>query len=162
MILTRSAFTSFIAGAVFAHGAALAAESSGDYAQDLGRVYGAYQRLLAMKEACDSAVPATRAANGKAFAAWQAQYRPLVQELQRRVTAMIRLASKDEQDYTRNVGKYEGAILEERLEYKELLIGLGAEELGQQCRRWPTYLKSSEADFGKTYAAELTTIRKRK
>src|SRR5688572_8095570 len=82
-----------------------AAEPADDYAADLSRVYWGYYQVLAQKEACDASVPATRAANDKALAAWQEQNRPLVQELQRRVTAMIRAASRDEKDYARNLGK---------------------------------------------------------
>lgn len=151
-----------VATAMPACARAVAAESSGDYAIDLGRVYGAYQRLLAMKEACDTVVPNTRPANGKAFAAWQTQHRALVQDLERRVTAMIRLASKDEQEYVRNVGKYQGAILLERQEYRDTLISLGPGELREQCQRMPDRLNGPEADLSKVYASELATIHKRK
>lgn len=160
--MSRFSLISLAAATALGCSVAAAQESSGDYATDLGRVYGAYQRMLAMKEACDTAAPATRAANDRAFAAWQAQHQPLVQELQRRVTAMIRLASKDERDYTRNLGKYEGTILQERQEYKEILFGLGSEELRGQCERMPEQLKGPQADLSKVYANELQTIRKRK
>lgn len=141
---------------------AAASEATGDYATDLGRVYGGYQRMLAMREACDTAAPSARGANEKAFTAWQARHRALIQDLQRRVTAMIRLASKDQQEYTRNLGKYEGEILQERQDYKEILLALGPDELREQCERVPEMLKGPGADLGKVYAAELETIRKRK
>lgn len=150
------------ASLVLAPLAGAASESSGDYATDLATVYGGYQRMVAMKEACDKVVPATRAVNDKAFAAWTAQHRALVQELQRRVTAMIRLASTDEKDYARNLGKYEGAILQERQDYRETLLGLGADELREQCQRMPESLKGENADLAKVYATELAVIRKRK
>jgi hypothetical protein len=141
---------------------AAVAEATGVYASDLATVYGGYQRLLAMKEACDKAVPGSTVANEKAFVSWRAQHRALVQELQNRVTAMIRLASKDEKDYARNLGKYEGAILQERTEYRDALLGLGAAELRDQCQRMAETLKSPSADLAQVYAAELETVRKRK
>jgi AcrR family transcriptional regulator len=141
---------------------AAAAESADDYATDLSRVYWGYYQVLEQKEACDASVPATRAANDKALAAWQAQHRPLVQELQRRVTAMIRAASRDEKDYARNLGKYEGAILHERREYRESLLKLSAEELRSQCQGMAEVLKGPDADLGRIYAAELEAIRRRK
>lgn len=144
------------------HGAAMAAEASGDYAQDLASAYWGYQRMLAMKEACDSAVPASRPANDKAFAAWQTRHRAVIQELRQHVTAMIRRASQDEKEYARNLGKYEGAILTERQEYKQSLLGMGADELREQCQRMPETLKGPDADFEKVYAPELEVIRKRK
>lgn len=150
------------AALALAIGTAAASEATGDYATDLGRVYGGYQRMLAMKEACDTAVPSVRGANEKAFTAWQARHRALIQDLQRRVTAMIRLASKDQQEYTRNLGKYEGEILQERQDYKDILLALGPNELREQCERMPEMLKGPGADLGKVYAAELETLRKRK
>ena len=140
----------------------VAAQPADSYATDLGRVYGGYKRLLAMKEACDTAVPATRAANDKAFAIWQTRHGPLIQDLQRRVRAMVLAASTDKDDYVRNVGKYEGAILLERREYRDTLLGLGADELRNQCQRVPEMLKGPSADLAQVYAAELATLRKRK
>ncbi|MGH8702131.1 MAG: hypothetical protein ACREVR_13310 [Burkholderiales bacterium] len=151
-----------VAAALALAATAAAAQVPDSYAADLGRLYGGYQRMLAMKEACDAAVPAARAANDKAFATWQAQHRSLIQDLQRRVKAMILAASTDKDDYVRNVGKYEGEILLDRKEYRDTLLGLGTEELRDQCQRMPEALKGSGADLAQVYAAELATIRKRK
>ena len=142
--------------------AAAAAEPADDYASDLSRVYWGYYQVLAQKEACDASAPATRAANDRAMAAWQAQHRALVEELQRRVTAMIRAASRDEKDYARNLGKYEGAILQERREYRESLLKLGVDELRAQCQGMADVLRGPDADLSRTYAAELEAIRRRK
>ena len=150
-----------LAAAIALVHAGAVAEATGVYAKDLAAVYGGYQRMLAMKETCDAAVPSSRAAVDKAFAAWLTQHRALIQDLQRRVTAMIRLASQDEKEYARNLGKYEGAILQERQEYREMLVGLGTDELREQCRRMPEALKGEGADLSKVYASELEVIRKR-
>jgi hypothetical protein len=141
---------------------AATAQTPDTYATDLGRVYGGYQRMLALKEACDTALPAARAANGKAFALWQVQHQSLIEDLERRVKAMVLAASSDKDDYVRNIGKYEGAILLERKDYRDTLLGLGKEELRDQCQRMPESLNSPAADFAQIYAAELATIRKRK
>jgi hypothetical protein len=161
-MIRRSFLNIAAVAAALTCGTAAAAESTGNYAADLATVYGGHQRLLAMKEACDTAVPAARPVIDKAFSAWQLQHRALIQELQDRVTAMIRLASKDEKEYARNLGKYEGAILQERLEYRETLLGLGADELRKQCRGMPEMLRGPDADLARVYATELETIRKRK
>jgi hypothetical protein len=152
----------FLAGLAVAPRAVFAAEAeaTSDYSTDLGRVYGGYHRIVAEKEACDAAVPASRAANGAAFAAWQKSHQSLVQELRQRVTAMIRLASTDERDYARNLGKYEGAILQEREDYRSQLLKLPAEELRGQCQRMAAVLKGPESDLAKVYANELAAIRK--
>ena len=143
-------------------GTAAAADAPGNYATDLARVYGGYQRILALKEACDTAVPAARAANNKAFAAWEAQHRTLLQDLRQRVDAMIRGASKDKEEYARNLGKYEGEILLQRKEYRDMLLALGADELRAQCQRVPETLQGADANLARVYAAELETIRRRK
>jgi hypothetical protein len=158
----KQLLSSVVAAMALAGGSAIAAESSGNYAADLARVYGGYQRILALKEACDTAVPATRAANNKAFSAWEAQHRTLLQDLRQRVDAMIRGASKDREDYVRNLGKYEGEILLQRKEYRDMLLALGADELRGQCQRVPETLKGPEANLAAVYASELQTIRKRK
>ena len=143
-------------------GAAAAAQAPDTYADSLGRVYGGYQRMLALKEACDTVYPAARAAHAKAFAIWQAQHQSLIEDLERRVKAMILAASSDKDEYVRNISKYEGAILLERKEYRDTLLGLGREDLRDQCERMPESLKSPAADFTLVYAADLATIRKRK
>ena len=75
---------------------------------------------------------------------------------------MVLAASTDKDDYVRNIGKYEGAILLERKEYRDTLLGLGADELRDQCLRMPEMLKSPSSDLAQVYAAELATLRKRK
>lgn len=139
-----------------------AAEPADDYASDLSRVYWGYHQVLAQKEVCDASAPATRAANDKAIAAWEARHRALVQDLQRRVTAMIRAASRDEKDYARNLGKYEGAILQERREYRDSLQKLATDELRAQCERMPEVLGGPEADLARIFAPELESIRQRR
>lgn len=139
-----------------------AAQSSGNYSEDLARVYGAHQRILALKEACDEAVPSQRDGHDKAYAGWKKRHQPLLQDLDRRLTLMIRQASKDQQEYSRNLGKYEGAILQQRQDYKKDLLSLDTAELGQQCGQLPAYLQGAEADFSKKYAEELQTIGKRR
>ena len=150
-----------IGGMVFATPVA-AQHASGDYATDLGVVYAGYQRIIALKEACEEAVPGTRAANERAFAAWEKRHQALLAELKRRVTAMIRSVSGDEQEYSRNLGKYEGAILLSREEQKISFLAAGSDTLRAQCERAPELLKGPEGDLAAVFAGELETIRKRK
>jgi Ser/Thr protein kinase RdoA (MazF antagonist) len=142
--------------------AAAAGEATGDYATDLATVYSGYQRLLAMREACDAALPESRAANAQAFSVWRSKHGALIDELRRRVNTMIRLASRDEKDYAHNLGKYEGAIVQERQEYRQRLLAVEASALRERCQRLPELLKGPDADLGKVYAAELETIHRRK
>jgi hypothetical protein len=136
-----------------------AADTPAGYGASLANVYGGYIRIAALKEACDVAVPATRATSAKAYAGWEAQHRALLQDLQQRVHAMIRGNSRDKDEYVRNIGKYEGEILLQRKEYRDDLLTLGKSDLRQQCEHLPEMLKSPGADLARTYAADLKVIR---
>lgn len=141
---------------------AMGAESSGDYGANLREIYFAHQRLLALREACDQALPAQAKAGEKAYAAWQARHKALLNELDARLTLMIRGASKDEKEYMRNVGKYEGSILEYRTENREQILAQPRDGIEQVCADFRNYLTGSGSDFHKDYADELRELRKRK
>lgn len=138
------------------------AQATGDYAEDLARIYGAYQRLVATRDACDEKFPALRSANGRAFGEWKQRHQAMVQDLERRVLMMIRQASANQQEYSRNIGKYEGEILQQRLDYKETLFELDKADLEQQCKKFSVFLKGADADFRKRYAGELEALARRK
>jgi len=139
-----------------------AAQESGTYASNLSRVYEAAQFIHAAKEACDSAEPDTRKANAAAYGAWRKQHQSLLDELERRFLALVRRASTDQKDYSKNVGKYAGEVLEHLEIIKKAFLSQPGEKISQQCRDLPDYLKGQDADLPKRYAAELKAIRKRK
>lgn len=139
----------------------IAAAQDDDYGTSLSRIYFAHQRLLAVRDACDRAVPAQAKAAAKAYAAWQARHQALLGELDARLTRMIRGISKDEQEYARNVGKYEGAILEYRNEQREQILAQPRDGMEQGCAEFRDYLTGSGSDFNVEYAEELRALRKR-
>lgn len=141
---------------------AAAAENAADYGGSLSRVYLAHQRLLAVRDACDQAFPAQAKANEKAYAAWRARHRALLAELDARVTMMIRGSSKDDKDYMRNIGKYEGTILEYRNGERDDLLAQPRDGMEQGCADYRNYLTGSGSDFHREYAEELRELRKRK
>lgn len=124
-------------------------------------VYGAYQSVLARKDACNSAFPQARAATDKAFIAWQTRHRKLLEELEQRVNMMIRGASRDDKDYAKNIGKYEGAILRQRDEVKQTLLQQPRPDLESECKALPEFLQSADSDLEKEFAEQLSIMRKR-
>lgn len=132
-----------------------------DYTSNLREVYGAYQGVLARREACATAHPQYRAAADKAYTTWRARQRKLVEELDQRLGMMIRGASTDEKDYARNIGKYEGAILRSREESKKALLQQPPAELEAMCSAFPGFLQGADSDLEKAYAEELAIVRKR-
>ena len=86
----------------------------------------------------------------------------LIDELDQRLAMMIRGASKDQQTVNaRNVGKYEGAILQQREEVKRELLQQLPSDLEAMCKALPAFLRSTESDLEKLYPEELAIIRKR-
>jgi hypothetical protein len=150
-----------VSGAMFSCSVPVFSLEGFDYPSNLREVYGAYQGVLARREACAVAYPQSRAASEKAYAAWQARHKKLIDELDARVAMMIRGASKDDKDYARNVGKYEGAILRQREDVKKELLQQLPSDLELMCKALPDFLRSAESDLEKAYAEELTIVRKR-
>jgi hypothetical protein len=148
---------------LFAVGPALAGtpEARTEYRISLTDVYGAYQSILARKDACSSAFPQTRAPIDKAYGAWQTRHRKLLAELDQRINMMIRSASRDEKDYSKNVGKYEGSILRQRDEVKQTLLEQPRSELELECKGLPEFLQAADSDLEKEFADQLAVLRKR-
>jgi len=144
-------------------GAAVPAKAAeaGDYGAVLGQVYSAYLRVWALREACDQVFPQRIELNRKAFADWKTRYTPLLDELDRRLTGLVRGSSRDQAEFTRNIGRFEGALLEERSSYRGQFVSAPRPDLEKLCGDYPAYLASADADFNVEYAEELREIRKR-
>ena len=139
--------------------AALAAVSAADYRASLLEIYGKYQGVLALREACNAAFPQAQAPNEKAFAAWQKRHRRLHDELDQRFAMMVRAYSKDEKDYSRNYGKYQGAVLRQREEAKQNLLMETRGDLDERCKALPQFLQSRESDLESEFANEWVVLR---
>ena len=137
----------------------VAAVSAADYRTSLREIYGKYQGVLALHDACNSAFPQTKARNDKAFAGWQGRYRRLHEELDERFAIMVRAYSKDDSDYSRNYGKYQGAVLRQREEAKQAYLLETRRELEAQCKWLPEFLHSKESDLGAQFPADWVVLR---
>lgn len=158
-LVLRALFVAVLTTAVSAP--AEAQEPRTEYRLSLTDVYGAYQSILARRDACNTAFAAARPVTEKAYATWHARHRRLVDELDQRFNMMIRSASKDEKDYSRNVGKYEGALLRQREEAKQTLLQQPRAELELECKSLPEFLQSADSDLEKSFADQLEILRKR-
>lgn len=143
-----------------------AADNSGNpdsrYGASLSRIYLAHQKVLAVRDACAQAFPAQEKAGEKAYATWQSRHRALLNEIDTRVVMMIRGSSRDEKDYMRNIGKYEGSILEYRNGERDDLLAQPRDGMEQGCADFRNYLIGSGSDFNREYADELRVLRQRK
>ena len=144
---------------IAAQSPALAAASAADYRASLMEIYGRYQGVLALREACHSAFPQSRAVNEKAFAAWQKRDRQVHAELDQRFAMMVRAHSRDEKDYARNYGKYQGAILKQREEAKQTFLLETRGELEARCKALPEFLQGSASDLESEFADDWAVLR---
>ncbi|HZN26453.1 MAG TPA: hypothetical protein VFB75_19655 [Burkholderiales bacterium] len=135
-----------------------AAISASEYRMSLLEIYGRYQGVLALREACNTAFPQSRADNDKAFTAWQTRHKKSHEELDQRISMMIRAYSKDDKDYARNFGKYQGAFLKQREEAKLILLE-NRPELEIRCKGLPQFLQSRESDLETEFANEWLVLR---
>jgi hypothetical protein len=138
---------------------AISAVTSAEYRASLLEIYGRYQGVFALREACNSAFPQSRAVNEKAFTAWQARHKKLHDELDQRFAMMVRAYSKDEKDYSRNFGKYQGAILKQREEIKQALLVETRGDLEVRCKGLPEFLQGRESDLEGEFANEWLILR---
>ena len=141
--------------------AAPAQEPRTEYRMSLTDVYGAYQSILARREACATAFPQIRPATDKAYTGWQGRHKKLIDELEQRINMMIRSASRDEKDYAKNIGKYEGAILRQRDEVRQALLQQSRADFEVECRALPEFLQSADSDMEQGFAEQLAILRKR-
>jgi hypothetical protein len=154
----RALFAGLLTAAV---APASAQEVRTEYRLSLTDLYGAYQSILARRDACNTAFASSRPAIEKAYSVWHTRHRNLLDELDQRFNMLIRSASKDEKDYSRNVGKYEGALLRQRDEAKQTLLQHPRSELELECKSLPEFLQSAESDLEKSFAEQLAIVRKR-
>ena len=148
-----------LASIIPAPAVALAAVSAADYRASLLEIYGKYQGVLALRDACNSAFPKTQPVNEKAFAAWQKRHRRLHDELDQRFAMMVRAYSKDEKEYSRNYGKYQGAVLKQRDEARQSLLMETRGDLEERCRGLPEFLQGRESDLESEFANEWVVLR---
>lgn len=143
-----------VSGPVFA-----ATVTSADYRASLLEIYGKYQGVLALREACVAAFPQSRATYDKAFSAWQVRHKKLHDELDQRFALMVRAYSKDDKDYAKNFGKYQGAILKQREEIKQTLLLETRGDLDERCKGLPDFLQSRESDLESEFPGEWVVLR---
>lgn len=144
---------------IWAPACAFGAVTAAEYRTSLLEIYGRYQGVLALRDACNSAFPKAQPQTEKAFAAWQKRYRRTHEELDQRFAMMVRAYSKDDKDYSRNFGKYQGAILKQREEAKQAFLLETRGELEGRCKGLPAFFESRESDLETEFANEWLVLR---
>jgi hypothetical protein len=153
---TQACLRALVFAACCAAGVASAAESRA-YTADLATMYNEYQRVLAVRDACITAQPAKRDEFAGAYQDWHTRHVRIVDDLDNRFAAIVKRASKDQADYSKNYGKYQAEVLQMREDNKKALLA-NQEKLAQQCGEFPAYLRHPKSDIPALFPAEFKNV----
>jgi len=137
---------------------AASAQTSGEYASDLGTLYGERYWIQAYKDVCISALPKSRREFQRAYDEWMGRHEDVIENLESRFAVMIKGISRDNAEYTRNYNEYHGAVMRQREEDKNSLRKLPREDLIKRCKGLPAYLRSADSDMYNTHPKEFDAI----
>lgn len=135
--------------------------SSGDYAMDLGQVYGAIRATKMLEEVCTKDFPATREGNQRAYEQWRRQYLPFAQEIERHFSAMaLREAKDDSKQHMAVLAKIEKGFDGYKDGLRKQMASEGPDIYRKQCEGYPTYLRSPRMNLESYYGEQVATIRR--
>ena len=134
------------------------AQPRGEHAENLAALYSEYQWVLATREACNKAQAQQQADIDGALGVWRERHRQLIDDLEARVAAMVRKASKDQRDYTRNYARSQSEVLKQRDEERARLLALPRDDLQRLCTEFPGYLRDARSDISTRLPEEFAAI----
>lgn len=136
-------------------------DSTGDYAMDLGQVYGAVQALKFMKEICSEAFPAQSQSNELAYAKWRSRFLPFLQEVEKHWSAAAwREAKGDPKQHVDFLNKIANYFDQYKEGLRKQMSSDGLQPFQKQCGLYPTYLTTDRTNLEYFYAEQVTTLRK--
>ncbi len=144
-----------VAMVIFCGGASAAEPRT--YTNDLAALYNEYQRVLVLRDACIIAQPAKREEFSEAYQDWFARHERIVDDLDNRFAAIVKRASKNQADYSKNYGKYQSEVYQMRAEGIKALLA-NKEKLALQCEEFPTYVRHPKSDIPALFPAEFKSV----
>ena len=85
-------------------------------------------------------------------------YAQLIDDLEDRLAAMVKKASRDQQEYSRNYARSQSEILRQREEGRKQLLALPEEDLLRLCTEFPGYLRNARSDIPQRLPEEFAAI----
>ena len=134
------------------------AQPQGEYTANLAALYGEHQWVLAVRETCNGTQPKRHADIDSAFGLWRDRHKQLIDDLEERVAAMVKKASKDQQEYSRNYARSQSEILNQREDERKQLLSLPNEDLQRLCMEFPGYLRDPRSDIPQRLPQEFAAI----
>jgi hypothetical protein len=134
---------------------ALAAEPS--YTAALATMYNEYQRVLMVRDACMTAHPARRDEYAGAYKDWWNRHVRIVDDLDNRFAAIVKRASRDQAEYTKNYARHQSEVLQMREENTRALLA-SRESLVKQCAEFAAYVRHPKSDLPALFPAEFKSV----
>lgn len=136
-------------------------DSTGDYAMDLGQVYGTIQSIKYMNEICSQAFPTIAKSNQAAFQSWRKRYLPFLQEVEKHWTTFAWQETNGEpQKHTEFLRKMATQFDQYKEGLRTQLLADGPEAFVKQCNIYPKYLTTERTNIEYFYAEQTATIRR--
>lgn len=138
-----------------------ATDSTGDYAMDLGQVYGAIQSVKQMKDICSDSFPALTKENEAAYQGWRKHYLSFLQEVDKHWTAFAwREANGNPQKYTEFLNKMTNYSEQYKQGLRKQLSADGTDAFAKQCGVYAKYLTTDRTNLEYFYAEQVATMRR--
>ena len=137
--------------------AAVFAADSRSYSNDLATLYNEYQRVLTLRDACTAAQPAKRNDYAEAYQDWLNRHVRIVDDLDNRFAAIVKRASRDQAEYSKNYAKYQSEVLQMREENKKAMLA-SKDVLAKQCAEYPAYVRHPKSDIPALFPAEFKSV----
>ena len=136
-------------------------DSSGDYAMDLGQVYGAIRSVKFMGEICTESFPDQAQTNAATYKQWRVTYLPFIQEMERHFSAMAWKESGGvPQKHVQFLVDVDKTFEQYRAALKSQMSADGDEAFKSQCNVYSAYLSSERMDLEHYYAEQVAVVRK--
>ena len=145
------------AGFCFLLPVGLAAAQERNYRADLATLYNEYQRVLTLRDACVAHQPDKRTDFQGAYQDWMNRHVRIVDDLDNRFAAIIKRASKDQAEYSKNYGKYQSEVLQLREESKKAMLA-NKDKLTKECNEFPAWLRHPKSDIPALHPAEFKSV----
>lgn len=134
------------------------AQPRGEYASNLAALYGEHQWVLAVRETCNQTRPGQQPDIDGAFGVWRDRHRQLIDDLEERLALMVRKASRDQKEYSRNYARSQSEVLKQREEERKQLLALPNDDLQRLCTEFPGYLRDARSDIPQRLPEEYAAI----
>lgn len=134
--------------------------STGDYAMDLGHVYGAIKATKFYVELCAEYHPSTKDANDLAYAEWRKKYLDFIQEIEKEMVSMIWDESKGNMiEYQENLSNHNKQMEKQKFALEIQTQKETEPSFKQICELFPEYLSSERMNLEYFYSEQVQTIR---